>query len=233
MHIYYSQKIVFHTHGLILLQIMKKLTDLVTIIIAVCGCVESFQGYLTSLISTKDLMNINRTENKIFAKCIYLNLHAESIADEGINLDGAEVDLFIGLIQSAVESENAITSTWPLYTIECTHSLEFLFKVCIRYLKATQNIDVIVEKGILTLLNLSLQLHGTPPVLKVSLMILEMLAQKQSVQDEVSENYQDLIATVKAYQNDYGEEVFFCLRSLGENDFTNNTGNYFFPSIYI
>ena len=203
---------------------MTKLTDLCLFIIAACAVVDDFQGYLLRFISLSNCCNFREPSTSMLAKCALSGINQEFVSPEMLELRDEETELLFDLLTSAIENEEAVSYTWPIYTYVSSHSLCTLYKICSRLIRNQSNAKKFLENNILGLLNSTLQIHQNPFLLKVTLHLLERLLHLPEVTViEVHRKHPELTTTVQMYCERFQKETFFCLRLL-EVESLNNTG---------
>ena len=202
---------------------MTRLTDLCLFIIAVCAVVDDFQGYLLRFISLSNCFSFREPSTTMLAKCALSGINQESVSPEKLELSDEETELLFGLLTSAIENEEAVSYTWPIYTFVSSHSLCILYKICCRLIRNQSNAKKFLEKNILGLLSLTLHIHQNQFLLKVTLKLLESLLHLPEVSVvEVNRKHPELSIAVQMYCERFQKETFFCLRLL-EIESLNNT----------
>ena len=203
---------------------MTRLTDLCLFIIAVCAVVDDFQGYLLHFISLSNCCSLSQPSTSMLAKCALSGINQESVSPEMLELRDEEINLLFGLLTSAIEDEEAVSYTWPIFTLSSSHSLCSLYNICNRLIRNDSNAKKFLEKNILGLLSLTLQIHQNQFLLKVTFHLLERLLHLPEVTVvEVNRKHPELTAAVQMYCERFQMETFFCLRIL-EVESLNNTG---------
>ena len=160
----------------------------------------------------------------MLAKCALSGVNQESVSPEKLELTDKETELLFGLLTSAIENEEGVSYTWPVYTYLSSYSLCTLYKICNRLIRNQSNAKKFFENNILGLLSLTLQIHQNQFLLKVTLHLLERLLHLPEVTiEEVSRKHPQLTTAVQNYCERFQKETFFCLRLL-ETESPNNTG---------
>ena len=203
---------------------MTRLTDLCLFIISVCAVVDDFQGYLLHFISLSNCCSLSQPSTSMLAKCALSGVNQESVTPEKLELRDEETELLFGLLRSAIENEEAVSYTWPVFTLFSSHSLCTLYKICNRLIRNQSNAKTFLDKNILGLLSLTLQIHQNQFLLKVTLHLLERLLHLPEVKvEEVNRKHPELTTAVQMYCQRFQKETLFCLRML-EIESPNNTG---------